>query len=691
MGYRISVDVGGTFTDLVIAETEGNVLLGRYKSPTTPEDRSLGVLNCLKLTSEDLNISLQNLLENTTVIYHGSTTATNAVLEGGGAKCGLICTKGTKYILWRGEGRRKNMFNYKVPSRTPLIRPYLCLEVTERINSEGEVVLPLNEDEVRAAVRQLKDWNVETIAVSTLWSIVNPVHERRIGEIIEKEWPGVYYCISSDIQPIIREYHRTSCVVFNAMLQPIVTHYLNRLQSVLADNGFNGELLIVVSSGGVVPIEEVAKKPVFMLFSGPAMGPFAGLFYARQDKRGSCITIDMGGTSFDVSTVIDGHITSTREGRILDYPTGVSSIEILTLGAGGGSIAWVDSAGRIGVGPQSAEAVPGPACYMRGGTEPTVTDAYVTLGYIIPEHFLGGRMKIDPELSKKVIKERVADPLELSVEEAAFGICQVVNGNMIGGILDMTVRRGIDPREFVIITGGGATAIPVAQLAKELGVGRVIIPKETSVLCAFGAINAPIALSSVASKYTNSGSFDYEGVNKLLEELEEKGKAFLDSLGTPPEKREEGYYCAVRYPLQITELEIALSDKRVLPEAVSKLVQDFHDASLARYKTNDPTSPVEAVMWRHVARSVTPGIELAKQIYGGEDPSGARLGKQLSYFDKEEGFIETRYYDGDKLVNGMIVTGPAIVVLPDTTIVVPPRFKITTQEAGYYVMEAPVS
>jgi len=689
MGYRISVDVGGTFTDLVIAETEGNILLGRYKSPTTPEDRSQGVLNCLRLTSEDLNTNLENLLENTDVIYHGSTTATNAVLEGSGAKCGLICTKGTKYILWRGEGRRKNMFNYKVPSPKPLLRPYLCLEVTERLNSEGEVVLPLNENEVRAAVRQLKKWNVETIAVCLLWSIVNPAHEQRVGEIIQEEWPGVYYCLSSDIQPIIREYHRTCCVVFNAMLQPIVTSYLNRLQTVLANNGFKGELLIVVSSGGVVPVEEVAKKPVFMLFSGPAMGPFAGLFYAKQDQQRSCITIDMGGTSFDVSTVIDGHITSTSEGRILDYPTGVSSIEILTLGAGGGSIAWVDPAGRIGVGPQSAEAVPGPACYMRGGNEPTVTDAYVTLGYIIPEHFLGGRMKIDPDLSRDVIKNKVAEPLGLTVEEGAFGICQVVNENMIGGILDMTVRRGIDPREFVIVTGGGATAIPVAQLAKELGVRRLIIPKETSVLCAFGAINAPIALSSVASKFTTSGSFDYEGVNQILEELESKGTAFLDSLGTPPEKREEDYYCAARYPLQITELEIALSDRRVNSDVVARIVSDFHNASLARYKTNDPSSPVEAVMWRHVARSITPNIELAAQPCGTEDPLAAVLGKQLSYFDKELGFIETNYYDGDKLAGGMVVKGPAIIILPDTTIVIPPRFKVTTQETGYYIMEVP--
>lgn len=692
MRYRISVDVGGTFTDLTIAETEGHVLLGRHKSLTTPEDRSVGVLNCMKLAAEGLELSLEELIQNTAVFCHGSTTATNAVLEMRGAKCGLICTKGTKYILWRGEGRRKNMFNYKVEPPRPLLRPYLCLEVTERINSEGEVIVPLKEDEVRAAVQQLKKWNVQTIAVCTLWSILNPVHEKRIGEIIEEEWPGVYYCLSYDIQPIIREYHRTSCVVLNAMLQPIVSSYLQKLQKVLAEKGFRGELFVVVSNGGVVPAEEVTRKPVFMLFSGPAMGPSAGYYFAEQENQKNCITIDMGGTSFDVSTVIDGQITTTREGRILNYPNGVSSIEILTLGAGGGSIAWIDRAGRIGVGPQSAEAMPGPACYRRGGTEATVTDAYVALGYIIPEYFLGGRMKIFRDLARKAIKENIADPLQLSVEEAAFGICQVVNTNMIGGILDMTVRRGIDPREFVIVTGGGATPIPVGHLALEMGVKQVIIPRETSVLCAFGAINAPIALSSVASKYTNSQEFDYGSVNQILQEIEARGRSFLTSLGVSAEKAKSDFYCAARYPLQVTELEIPLhpTNGKVNPDVVSRLTEDFHRASLARYKTNDQSSFVEFIMWRNVAIHMTPRIELPAQAKNSEDPSAALMGKQFAYFGNDKGFIETRCYYGEKLVHGMKVRGAAIVVMNDTTIVVPPKFTLLTQERGYFILEVPV-
>ncbi|MBW2120801.1 MAG: hydantoinase/oxoprolinase family protein [Deltaproteobacteria bacterium] len=686
MGYRISVDVGGTFTDLAVADDE--VLLGRHKAPTTPEDLTRGVLDCLTLAGKGLGVGLEGLLSKTDVFIHGSTTATNAILERKGVKCGVICSRGTKYVLWRGEGRRLNIFDYKVSPPEPLVRPYLCLEVTERMNKEGKVLVPLSEDEVRRAVAQFKKWDVKTIAVCLLWSIVNPRHERRIGEIIREEWPSVSYSLSCEVQPIIREYHRMSCTVLNCMVQPVVTEYLKRLRDTLSEKGFRGDPLIVVSSGGLVPIEEIMEKPVFMLFSGPSMGPVAGLYFAEQNKEQNCLVIDMGGTSFDVSTVIEGRITTTRDGRILNYPTGVSATEILTLGAGGGSIAWVDPAGRLNVGPQSAGAVPGPACYMRGGTEPTVTDACVALGYIIPGYFLGGRMAISPESAEKAVEEKIASPLGLSVRQAAMGIYQVAREKMVGGILDMTVRRGIDPREFVIVSGGGATGLFAAGLAREMGVKRVIIPKETAVLCAFGGLNADIALSSVASRYTTSRDFDYEGVNRILGELEEKGRAFLDRLGAPPETRVFEYYSAARYPMQVIELEVALEGSRATPEVVARLAEDFHRAHLARYKTADPQSNVEFVMWRGLARSLTPRIALQGRSSGGGVPSDALIGRQQAYFEGEQDFVETLCYDADKLMPGMKVAGPAILVLPDTTILVPGRFEISLQEEGYYVMEA---
>jgi len=398
----------------------------------------------------------------------------------------------------------------------------------------------------------------------------------------------------------------------------------------------------------------------------------------------------MGGTSFDISTVLNSRITTTRDGRIPNYPTGVSATEILTLGAGGGSIAWIDPAGMLMVGPRSAGAEPGPVCYIRGGIEPTVTDAYVALGYIVPEYFLGGKMNISLELARKVIQEKIADPLKLTVERAAVGIYQVINEKMVNGILDMTVRRGIDPRGLVIVTGGGATPISVARLAQELRIKRVIIPKETAVLCAFGALNADITLSSVASRYTDTRAFDYQGVTRVLEKLETRGRTFLDCLDIPPEQRKFESYCAARYPMQVSELEIPLRDKTVDSEVVSALVQDFHAAHLVRYKTADPASLVEFIMWKQIARSITSKIELPAQPYSSEDPSKALKGRQLAYFEEYGDFLEIPYYDGSKLAYGMKVAGPALVVLPDTTIVIPPHFKILTQELGYYIMEVPI-
>ena len=298
-------------------------------------------------------------------------------------------------------------------------------------------------------------------------------------------------------------------------------------------------------------------------------------------------------------------------------------------------------------------------------------------------------MEISPELAQKAIKGKIAEPLKLSVEEAALGIYQVCRESMVGGMLEMTVRRGIDPREFVIVAGGGATSMCAAGLAQEVGVEKIVIPKVASELCAFGALNADVGLSSVASRYTDTKAFDYDGINKVLEGLKAKGQAFLAPL--PPGDRKLEYYCAARYPMQVTDLEVALSGKRMDSEAVSKAAEDFHKASLARYKTCDPGSEVEFVMWRHVASTLTPKIELEKQAYNAESPSKVLMGRQLAYFEGEQGFIETPYYDGENMTYGMSIDGPAIIVLSDTTIVVPPGYKVSTQEYGYFIMEVPVS
>ena len=334
MAYRIGIDTGGTFTDLVVVDESGKIAM--HKSPTTPHNYIEGILNCLKSCAADYKMDLSKFFREELLIVHGSTIATNTVIQWKGAKVGIICTKGHNSILWMREGNKEDVFNFYVPYSRPLVPSYLCREVTERINSEGGIEVPLEEDSVRAAVHQLKKWNVEAIGVCLLWSIANDAHERRVGEIIKEEWPEVPYSLSSELQPIIREHQRTSCVAFDAMLKPIMADYAKSFGKTLAEYGFQKEFLMVVSSGGIMTASEAIAKPVYSLFSGPAVGPTAGLFFAKQEGTDSCVTVDMGGTSFDVSIVMDGMPTMTREAKVGEYPTGITSVDVLTLGAGGG-------------------------------------------------------------------------------------------------------------------------------------------------------------------------------------------------------------------------------------------------------------------------------------------------------------------------------------------------------------------
>ena len=686
MAFRIGIDVGGTFTDLAVFGEAGEFRM--YKSPTTPHDYTIGIVNCLKQCSADYNMDLKQFFNKFTPLFvHGCTIATNTVIEGKGAKTGIICTKGHNTILWKREANKLDVFNFYIPWPKPLVPPYLCLEVTERVNSEGGIEVPLDENSVRLAVRQFKRWNVEAIGVCLLWSIANDAHERRVGEIIEEELPGIPYSLGSEVQPIIREYHRTSCVALDAMLKPIMTNYAKNIRQTLAKYGFKRDVLMVVSSGGVMTAKEAVEKPIYTLFSGPAMGPTAGLFFARQEGIENCVTIDMGGTSFDVSAVIDGIPTITRDARVDGNPTGVTSLDIITLGAGGGSIAWVEPGGLLHVGPQSAGAQPGPACYGQGGEEATVTDANVVLGYIDPDYFLGGKMKIYPDLARKAIVKQVARHLKQTAETAASGIYRLVNENMVGGILDMTLRRGIDPREFLLVVGGGATATHAARLAKELEMTKIVIPKSAPVLCATGMLDADVTFSYVGSKYTDTAKFDFNGVNSLIARLEQKAKAALDREGIPTKNRRFEYYVAGRYPQQPYAIDFPLRGNRITPKTLHHLIEDFHNVYKKRYAVSDPTAVVETTDWRVLGIGVLPRLGLAELPYMGADASKALKCRRSAYFEEMSGFIDTPVYDGDELGYGMKVGGPAIIEDRLTTTVIIPGSYVIVNKVGSYIME----
>jgi N-methylhydantoinase A len=683
----LGIDTGGTFTDLTAIDESGRLRI--YKSPTTPQDYTIGIVNCLKQCADDYSLDLKEFFRRFEVfVVHGCTIATNTVVQWKGAKVGIICTMGHSSVLWKREANKiQDIFNFYIPWPKPLVPTYLCLEVTERLNSEGGVEVPLDEESVRRAVRQLKDWDVESIGVCLLWSILNSTHERRVGEIIEEEWPGIPYSLSSDVQPIIREYHRTSCVALDAMLKPIMSDYAKNFNKTLESYGYKREFLMVVSTGGIMTASEAIKKPVYTLFSGPAMGPTAGLFFAKHEGTENCVVIDMGGTSFDVSTVIDGMPTITREAQVSGHPTGVTSIDVLTLGAGGGSIAWVDKGGMLHVGPESAGAQPGPACYGVGGKEPTVTDANVVLGYINPDYFWGGRMKISSELAQKAIEQKVAQPLKQDIGAAASGIYRVVNENMVGGILEMTLRRGIDPREFLLIAGGGATAIHAARLAQELDMKKILIPRVAPVLCAMGMLNADVTFSEVGSMYTNSANFDFDSVNNLLDSLKQRAQLALEREGIALKNRKFEYYAAAKYLGQPYTIDFSLRGGVITSETLPQIIDDFHAVYKKRFTVSDPTSVIEFTDWRVLGIGVMPRPSLEEQTAAGGDASKALKGKRNAYFESVGGFTEVPIYDGAKLLYGMKVEGPAIIEDELTTTVVIPNSQVTVDKFGSYIIE----
>ncbi len=385
------------------------------------------------------------------------------------------------------------------------------------MTAEGGVYLPLDEGEVREAIRKLKSYRVQVIAVALMWSIANPSHEKRIGEIIEEEWPGIPYALSHEVNPSIREYRRTVCTAIDASLKPLIGYYVSHFEKSLREAGYKDKFYLLTSSGGMASPEEIVKKPLSVIDSGPAMGPVAGRYYAETELgMNSVITCDMGGTSFDVSRVTDGVITITRDVKIGDENLNIAKVDSKSIGAGGGSIAWVDTGGLLHVGPKGAGSEPGPACYRRGGTNPTVTDANVVLGYLDPEYFLGGTIKLDKALAEEAIAREVGQPLGLDALEAAFAIWNTVCVNMTEAIRDITVWAGIDPREYVVVSGGGASGMHILSIVAQIGGRKVVIPKTAAGLSAFGGLIANVVRELQWSHFTTTNSFDYEGVYGFL-------------------------------------------------------------------------------------------------------------------------------------------------------------------------------
>ncbi|NLT05582.1 MAG: hydantoinase/oxoprolinase family protein [Solirubrobacterales bacterium] len=695
MGYRVGIDIGGTFTDFVIIDDEGQVTL--WKEDSTPDDPKAAIEKGLTDVAANLGTSVAELLGSTEAFVHGSTIATNTLIQRNGGPVGLLCTDGFRDVLLFRDGYKPERFNVHLERPEDFVDRYLRIGVPERINVDGDVLTELDEDAVRAAAARFREAGVKAVAVSFLWSVVNGDHEDRAAAILREELPDVGVLCSKDVLREIREWERTSATVLSAYVLPKIGDYLRRLEDFLGEQSLQHPAQYMQINGGCSTVEEIMMRPVNTLGSGPAAAPAAAAFHLAESAGsngngagplgdGNVITVDMGGTSFDVCLIREGRPAMSRSIQVEFQPIGVSGVEVQSIGAGGGSIAWIDAGGALRVGPQSAGAKPGPACYGAGGEEPTVTDANVVLGYLSPEAFLGGRRTLRDDLSEQAVASRVSDKLGLDVLQGAAGIIEVVNANMVGGVRSVSVERGIDPRGFMLVCGGGAGGMHAARLARMLGMGRVMVPPEASTFCAFGMTVTDVRHDYTLSHHALSSSMDISELDGPFAELEATARERLRGDGFSDEQIRLERSVDARYRNQIHELTIPIpSAGEYSQDDLAAIVKTFHDEHDSQFTYKLEDVPVEFLHWRLAAfadspRVPRPGGEVA------DDPDAAgeaaKIGERPAYFPEFGEKVATPVYSTPKLLTGAKVTGQAIIESPTTTLVINPGDVLEVLEGG---------
>lgn len=679
--FVVCIDIGGTFTDLMLYR-EGHDL-EIHKSPTTPGQFERGFIDVLDVAARAHDMKLADFLAKTDMIVHGTTVSTNALVEGKVAPTGLICNAGHPDILTLRESPRKRAFNIKIDFPPPYIHRSRTCEVRGRIDSMGNEVEALSGEDVRAAAAHFRAAGVDAIAVCLLWSIVNPAHELRVREILKEELPRLPVTLSHELNPIPREYRRTISTSINASLYPIVSDYVGRLTGALKQAGYGGELLIANCVGGMMPPEEIVERPIYSVMSGPTLAPIAAI---NLTTAKNVIVVDMGGTTFDVSALRDRHLVVTPEATFGMEMLGIPKIDVRSVGAGGGSIAWVDSGGLLRVGPHSASAVPGPACYGRGGTEPTVTDANVVLGIIDPDYFLGGRIKLDRGRAEAAIG-KIAGALKIGLMEAAHAIYTTTNHNMIGAIEDITVNEGIDPRDSYMVSGGGATACHIGDMARILGIKSFMVPRFAAGLSAYGGLISDVRWEETGTLNTIDRHFDLAGVNKLLASLKRRGAQFLKRSGVEGDDQSFEFAFQGRYLYQSWDIEVPfdMPGGKLGKSSLAELVAAFHAQHERIYTIKDEADTVEFTTWKVRAIGDTggaarSGMGLGKQR-GKVKPKGTRklyLGGKLR---------PAPVYDAGLLGGGAEIDGPAILELPTTTILLLENQSARVDGRGNFLIE----
>lgn len=666
---RIGVDVGGTNTDICAIDEETGELLV-YKLPSSLYDQSDAVVKGVKILADENGFEGQDVSR----FMHGTTVATNAILEGRGAKTALITTKGFRDLLEIGRQKRPDLYDLQADKIRTLVTRDLRYEINERMNYKGEILSELSEDEILKIVEELKDAGAEAIAIMFLNAYLNPVNENRLKTIIAEKLPDTFLTVSSDLSRQFREYERLCGTVLNSFVGPEVKKYMRNLKSTLESIGIRNTY-INHSNGGLMSIDESMEFPVKTALSGPAAGVVGAQFITDMIDEKDLITVDIGGTSTDISLVVNGKFTASDEKTISGYPVRIPSIDISTIGAGGGSIGWIDSGGILKVGPQSAGANPGPACYMLGGENATITDARVVLGHLNNETLLAGRLPIDSDLSFKAV-QKLADKIGMDVYETAKGIVSVSNANIIREIKNVTVEKGYNPSEFCLVPFGGSGPLHAAELIEELMIEKSLIPKAPGLLAAYGLLTEDMRRDFVQTHVMNCEGGFYEILNKEFRRLEDEAETWFDKEGIDKEKRRMEYFLDMRYQGQNHEIRVPFSfDDSSDENSVRKAFTEAYER-LYSFSSDDMVQIVNFGL-SAIGDIVYPAVP--EDEYHGEECSAAVTGERKVYIGSGE-FENYKIYDRDLLGNGNIVHGPAIVEQMDSTTIIPNGMKGTVDK-----------
>jgi len=694
--WRVGVDIGGTFTDAALVDAEtGQVRV--VKVLTTPEDPAKGFMTALERGLTECGATGRDVA----ATVHATTVATNAIIEGKTARVGMLVTRGFRDILEIGRQIRSRLYDVHLQKPAPLVPRRWSLEVTERLDAEGHVLEPLDVDGVRRAVRQLRDEGVEAVVICFLHAYLNSAHERAAAAVVRREMPEAWLSVSSEVCPEFREYLRGSTAAVNAAVMPIVSRYMDSIETRLAALGATAPFYVMQSNGGVMTSASAKERPVYMVESGPAAGVIAAGAVASSYGYKNVLSFDMGGTTAKVGLIQDGQfrvstemevgaqaVTPLGEGRGGGYPVRTPVIDLVEVGAGGGSEAWIDAGGALRVGPRSAGARPGPACYGLGGTTPTITDANLVLGRINPAFFLGGEMMLDTEAARRAVVEGAARPLGFDPLAAASGIIEIANAHMIGAMRLVSVQRGYDPRDFVLVAFGGAGPLHANALARELGIPTVLVPPSPGIASAIGMLRTDLRHEFVATRRVRLDALTPASLDALFADFAAEGDIRLTRDGVSAADRRMLRSGDLRYHGQSFELSVTVPPSPLSAADIERLRAEFHASHERAYGYAAPDDPVELVNVRLAAVGVTPKPRRAPLPDGGRSAAAAVKGHRDVWFAEANGFRDTVVLDRAKLERGNVIDGPAIIEEHDASTLVHPGWAAAVDEHGNLVLRA---